>query len=386
MKYKHFKKLKLSTLGMGNMRLPVTGDKNIDEARAQEMIDFAMESGVNYYDTAYRYHGGQSELFIGKALAKYPRDSWYLASKMPGHMMEYVDGKLAFKGYLSGSTIENISEIFEDQLKRCQVDYFDFYLLHNVCETSFDFYTNEEVGVVKYLMEQKAAGRIRHLGFSSHGSAATIEKFLDKYDCFEFCQIQLNYMDWTLQDACAKYELLTERGIPVVVMEPVRGGKLTNLPAKARAIMENAAPGMTEAAWALKYLQRLPNVQVVLSGMSSMEQLTENIALFSDPKPLDDAQLKALDDVLETLLDSVPCTACRYCCDVCPAGLDIPNLIGMYNQAKIDGMGTLKFNMGKMKPEELPSACLECGACASVCPQNIEIPKVLKDFDELMKK
>ncbi len=196
MLYKPFKDLKLSTLGMGNMRLPVGEDGKIDREKAQAIIDRAYENGVNYFDTAYRYHGGESEDFIGKVLKKYPRDTWYLASKMPGHMMNYKDGKLGFQGYLAGEEVKSIASIFEEQLEKCGVDYFDFCLLHNVCESSFDFYTNEELGVVRYLLEQKKAGNIRHLGFSTHGRAEAIREFLDHYpDTFEFVQIQLHYLD-----------------------------------------------------------------------------------------------------------------------------------------------------------------------------------------------
>jgi len=298
--------------------------------------------------------------------------------------MDYIDGKLAFKGYLTGEKIQHVSEIFEDQLKRCQVDYFDFYLLHNVNETSFDLYTNEELGVVSYLLEQKKAGRIRHLGFSSHGSVECIRNFLDKYDCFEFCQIQLNYLDWTLQDAKAKYELLEERGVALIVMEPVRGGKLVNIPDEAKAILTKADPEITPARWALRFLQTLPHVQVVLSGMSNMEQLEDNIALFNDPMPLTEDRLAALQEAVNVMLDAVPCTACRYCTELCPQGLDIPKLISMYNGAKHDGLGGIQFALGALKPEELPSACLGCGACSSVCPQNIDIPDVLKKLNEIL--
>jgi len=384
MNYKDFKGLNISTLGMGNMRLPVGEGGIIDEDRAQAMIDRAIEAGINYFDTGYRYHGGQSELFVGRALNKHPREKWYLASKMPGHMMDYIDGKLSFKGYLSGSTVKHVSEIFEDQLKRCQVDYFDFYLLHNVSETSIGFYTNEEVGVVEYLLEQKKAGRIRHLGFSAHGGVECIRNFLDKYDCFEFCQIQLNYLDWTLQDAKAKYELLAERGVALIVMEPVRGGKLVNLPDEAKAILEKADPSITPARWALRFLQTLPHVQVVLSGMSSMEQLDDNIELFNDPMPLDEPRMEALQQAVRVMLDAVPCTACRYCTEVCPQGLDIPGLISMYNGAKHDGLGGIQFALGALKQDKLPTACIGCGACSGVCPQNIDVPDVLKKFSAML--
>ncbi|MBN1933732.1 MAG: aldo/keto reductase, partial [Anaerolineae bacterium] len=207
--YKPFHDLNLSRLGMGNMRLPTVGERGpIDEAKARAMIEYAYAHGVNYFDTAYMYHGGESERFVGQVLHQYPRASWHLASKMPGHMMRYSNGKLELVGYLSGLKLASPADIFEAQLEKCGVDYFDLYLLHNLCETAYDFYTDEDLGVVEYLLAQKKAGRIRHLGFSAHARAETIDKFLNWKDCFEFVQIQLNYLDWTLQDAKRKYEVI----------------------------------------------------------------------------------------------------------------------------------------------------------------------------------
>ncbi|MGI6664916.1 MAG: aldo/keto reductase [Christensenellaceae bacterium] len=287
MTYQTFQDLKISSLGMGNMRLPVDENGIIQKQKAEEMLVYAYENGINYFDTAYRYHDGQSEPFVGEVLAQFPRETWYLASKMPGHMMHYKNGKLGFQGYLAGHTMDSIAELFEDQLARCGVDYFDFYLLHNVAESSYDFYTNEELGVVRYLQEQKKQGKIRHLGFSSHGRVEIIERFLDHYPgIFEFVQIQLNYMDWALQEAGRKYELLTKRNIPVVVMEPVRGGALASLSEAGNALLKEKRPQDSIAAWAFRYLQALPGLLTVLSGMTTMEQLKENMALFANPDPV----------------------------------------------------------------------------------------------------
>ena len=385
--YKDFQDIKLSTLGMGTMRLPVVGERGpIDEEKAMEMIDWAYQNGVNYFDTAYRYHNGDSETFVGKALKRYPRDSWYLASKMPGHMMKYENGKLGFTGYLAGHADVTIADIFEEQLEKCGVDYFDFYLLHNLCETSYDFYTNEELGVVKYLLEQKEKGRIRHLGLSSHGRADIIDRFLAHYDCFEFVQIQLNYMDWTLQDAKSKYQVIYEKhGLPVIVMEPVRGGKLASLNAEADAMLKKARPEASIASWAFRFLQSLPGVLVTLSGMTTMEQLKDNLKTYSSPAPLTEEEQKILEKALSTILTMVPCTGCRYCCDGCPQDLDIPKLISLYNES-VNGSGSIQFNINGMKPEELPSACLSCGACAQLCPQEIDIPDIMKKFAEKLAK
>jgi len=385
--YKQFKDMNLSWLGMGNMRLPTQGQRGpIDEEKARKIIEHAYENGVNYFDTAYRYHDGESESFVGKVLSQYPRESWYLATKMPGHMMNYENGKLGFQGYLQGHTVTSIAQIFEEQLEKCGVDYFDFYLLHNLCETSYDFYTDEDLAVVEYLLEQKKAGHIRHLGFSTHGRAEIIDNFLNWKDCFEFVQIQLNYMDWTLQEAGKKYEVITKHGIPVVVMEPCRGGRLASLNEKADAMLKEARPDDSIASWAFRYLQSLPNVSVVLSGMTTMEQLQENIQIFSIDDPVTENEKKVLDKAMETMVDMVPCTACRYCCEGCPQGLDIPKLISMYNETRFEFPFTLSFTLGAMKEEELPGACLACGACNQLCPQGIDIPNAMKNFADALKE
>jgi predicted aldo/keto reductase-like oxidoreductase len=385
MLYKPFHDLQLSQLGLGNMRLPTIGERGpIDEKKAREIIEYAYEGGVNYFDTAYRYHNGESELVSGKVLNQFPRDTWYLATKMPGHMMDYRGGQLKLLGYLAGHNINSPADIFEDQLKKCGVDYFDFYLLHNLCETAYNFYTDEDLGVVEYLLEQKKKGRIRHLGFSAHGRADTIEKFLNWKDCFEFVQIQLNYMDWTLQEAGRKYEVITRHGIPVIVMEPVRGGRLASPGGKANAILKKARPRASLVSWAFRFLQSLPNVQVVLSGMSTMEQLKENIGIFSEFDPVSDEEKELLWQAVADMVNMVPCTGCRYCCEDCPQGLDIPKLISMYNEISFDNPSIIKFTLDAMTQKELPSACLGCGACTKLCPQGIEIPGVMKKFAQVL--
>jgi predicted aldo/keto reductase-like oxidoreductase len=344
--YKAFQDMIISMLGMGNMRLPTVTERGpIDESKARAIIDRAMEGGVNYYDTAYRYHNGESETFVGRALAGYPRDRWYLASKMPGHMMNYANGKLGFQGYLAGHKAASAADIFEEQLEKCHVDYFDFYLLHNVCETSYDLYTNEELGMVDYLLSQKKAGRIRHLGFSAHGRAETIERFLDRFDCFEFVQIQLNYLDWTLQEAGKKYEIITRHGLPVFAMAPVRGGRLAELPAAAQARLAKAAPGRSAASWAFRYLQALDNLTVALSGMTTLAQLEDNLATYAALDPLSASEREVLGDIIGAMTDRVPCTGCRYCVEECPQKLDIPKLISMYNENKYEKSFTLRFTL-----------------------------------------
>jgi len=235
---------------------------------------------------------------------------------------------------------------------------------------------------VEYLLAQKKAGRIHHLGLSSHGRAETIDKFLNWKDCFEFVQIQLNYVDWTLQDAKGKYEVITKHGIPVIVMEPVRGGRLASLSEQADTMLKKARPNDSIASWAFRFLQSLPNVQVVLSGMTTMEQIVENVQTFSESKPTTEEEKALLQQAVATMASLVPCTACRYCCDACPQSLDIPRLISMYNEASFENPSRLGFALSGMAEEELPSACQACGTCAELCPQNIDIPEVMKKFAE----
>jgi len=342
---------------------------------------------VNYFDTAYRYHGGESETFVGEVLEQFPRDTFYLATKMPGHMMEYKDGVYKFTGLLANREPRSPQEVFEEQLERCRVNYFDFYLLHNLCETAWDFYTNEEIGVVDYLLKQKQVGRIRHLGLSSHGRADTIDKFLSKYDCFEFVQIQLNYLDWTLQNAGKKYEVITKHGLPVITMESCRGGRLVSLNPEADAMLKAARPNDSIVSWAFRFLQSLPNVPVVLSGMTTLDQLKENIELFSREDPTTDKEKELLQQAVKTIVDMVPCTACFYCTEACPQKLDIPRLFSTYNEMRFNAASSAakSFTLKGMTEKELPSACIACGACAKLCPQGIDIPSVLKQFSERLE-
>jgi predicted aldo/keto reductase-like oxidoreductase len=342
---------------------------------------------VNYFDTAYRYHGGESETFVGEVLEQFPRDTFYLATKMPGHMMEYKDGVYKFTGLLANREPRSPQEVFEEQLERCRVDYFDFYLLHNVSEASWDFYTNEEIGVVEYLLKQKQAGRIRHLGFSSHGRADTIEKFLSKYDCFEFVQIQLNYLDWTLQNAGKKYEVITKHGLSVISMESCRGGRLVSLSPEANVMLKSTRPNDSIVSWAFRFLQSLPNISVILSGMTTLEQLKENIGLFSKEDPTTNQEKELLQKAVKTMADMVPCTACFYCIEACPQELDIPKLISASNEMRFAAASSTKgFNFKAKTKNEMPSACIACGACSKLCPQGIDIPSVLKQFSDALEK
>ena len=367
--YSDFQNEKLSLLGFGTMRLPCLADGSIDENQVAEMTRLAMEAGVNYFDTAYPYHGGQSERVMGRVLSKYPRDSYNLATKYPGH-------QILSDGY-------NPAAIFEEQLEKCGVDYFDFYLLHNVNEKSMEVYMDPQWGIVDYFKEQKRLGRIRHLGFSSHAQVEGLEKFLDYCgQDMEFCQIQLNYMDWMLQKAKEKYELLTARGIPVWVMEPVRGGMLASLREENSARLKAIRPEATDASWGFRFLQGLPNVKMVLSGMSNLAQMQDNLATFARRDTLNPEETELLLSIARGMMDSIPCTACRYCCEGCPKGLDIPALLAVYNELRVTPTVNAAMRVEFLPEEKKPTACIGCGKCARSCPQNIDIPRALKELAE----
>lgn len=377
MVYRKFQDLELSALGLGAMRLPVIGgdDASIDEAAAEEMVAYAMEHGIDYYDTAWGYHSGNSEIVMGRILKHYPRDSFYLATKFPGYDL---------------SNMPKVREIFEEQLKKCQVDHFDFYLFHNVCEMNIDAYLDDErYGIYSYLMEQKRNGRIRHLGFSAHGNCGTIRRFLEAYGAdMEFCQLQINYVDWIFQSAKEKVELLKSYGIPVWVMEPLRGGKLASIDAVHAQQLKALRPDETIPAWAFRFLQTIPEVTVTLSGMSDLEQLKANIATYETQQPLDDDEYAALLKIADAMVGRtvLPCTACRYCTPHCPQKLDIPELIALYNEHSVTEGGFIApMALMAMPPEKQPSACIGCKSCEKVCPQQIRISDAMADFAEKMK-
>ena len=367
-----FHGMKLSALGFGAMRLPVIDgdDGRIDEAVALRMVDTAMQNGINYYDTAWGYHGENSELVMGKALSRYPRDSFYVATKFPGY---------------DASNWGKVEEIFERQLKKLGVEYFDFYLFHNVCEMNIDAYLDDEkYGIYSYLMKQKQNGRIRHLGFSCHGNMPVLRRFLDAYGRdMEFCQLQLNYLDWTFQNGRDKVALLDQQNIPVWVMEPLRGGRLAKLDSGYEAQLKEFRPDEEIPAWAFRFLQSIPSVTVILSGMSNEEQLEKNLVTFAEDKKLNEAEMKALLGIAEKMLSkgTVPCTACHYCVSHCPQELDIPALLALYNEHAYTGGGFIApMALSALPEEKRPQACLQCRSCEQVCPQQIKISEVLADF------
>ncbi len=369
--YKDFQGIKLSALGLGAMRLPVIDGRadQIDEAAVEEMVAYAMEQGINYYDTAWGYHDEQSELVMGRVLKKYPRESFYLATKFPGY---------------DPTNIPKGKEIFERQLEKCRVDYFDFYLFHNVNPVNIDPYLNDaENGLYSYLMEQKKNGRIRHLGFSVHGDYDCTKRFLEAYGKdLEFCQIQLNWIDYDYQEAKRKVELLNQYHIPIWVMEPLRGGRLAVLPEKYVEALKVMRPDETVPGWGFRFIQTIPNVGVTLSGMSNMEQLKANVEIFKKESPLTEAEWAALMDIAEDMKfdRTVPCTACRYCTSGCPQGLDIPAMISVYNDNALTGreIQIPEWLFGENVGDKGAGACIGCRSCEQVCPQEIKISELMK--------
>ena len=346
--YRDFQDLHLSLLGFGTMRLPTTADGAIDEDTTQAMVDYALAHGVNYFDTAWAYMQNLSETVVGRCLKKHPRDSFYLATKYPGHTL---------------TCDPDPADTFAQQLEKCQVDYFDFYLLHNVYENSIAVYEDERWNILQYLLEQKKNGRIRHLGFSTHAGVPALEAFLEKHaNEMEFCQIELNYLDWTLQQAKEKCELLNRYNIPIWVMEPIRGGKLANLPESMTAELRAMRPEASAASWALRWVQQIPGVTMILSGMSNMAQMQDNHATFDHPQPLSEGETACLLRFAEQMKNAVPCTACRYCCDGCPQRINIPQMLRVLNEIRIAPSTNAIMAVEALPKSRKPQSCLGCGA------------------------
>lgn len=371
--YRDFKGMKLSGLGLGCMRLPVIDgdDTKVNEDEAFDMIEYAYNHGINYFDTAWGYHGGNSELVVGKGLSKFPRESFYLADKFPGYDL---------------SNMPKVKEIFEQQLVKCRVDYFDFYLIHNVCEMNIEQYLDPQYGILEYFRKQVENGRIKHLGFSIHANFTTYERFMEVYGPYmEFCQLQLNWFDWTFQDAKRKVEDLSRRSIPVWVMEPLRGGKLIDFSEDEKARLDALEPDFAPAEWGFRFLQTIPGVTMVLSGMTHKDQLVQNISIWNTDKALSEADWDALQSIAADRIrkGSVPCTACHYCTTHCPQGLDIPWIIELYNQNKtVENDFISIMAVAALDKDKKPGACVHCHSCEKVCPQQIRISDIMADFDE----
>ena len=374
--YRDYKGDRLSMMGFGAMRLPVIdgNDGKVDVPKAEALVDEAYRSGINYFDTAWGYHMGTSETVMGEALSRYPRDSYRLSTKFPGYDL---------------SNFGKHEEIFAKQLEKCKVDYFDFYFLHNVCELNIDRYMDEEkYHTVSFFRRMKAEGKIKHLGFSCHGSLEVMKRFLEKYGEFmEFGMIQMNYLDYNFQGAKGKLDLLNSYRIPVWVMEPLRGGRLAKMAPADLERMRKTRPGIEPVELAFRFLQSLPGVTVILSGMTEMEQMREKLRIFEKDEPLSKEETDALLDIAKGLINGkiAPCTACKYCLSHCPKELNIPVLLEKYNEDALTGGGFIApFAIKALPPEKRPSACIGCKSCEKVCPQQIRISEILKAFGSKM--
>jgi predicted aldo/keto reductase-like oxidoreductase len=357
--------IETSRLGFGCMRYPTLPNGEIDAVLAEALMDKAYSAGITYFDTAWFYHDGKSEPFMGRCLAKYPRESYTIATKLPVAMLKSLD---------------DAKRIFNEQLSRLQKDYVDFYLLHGLDAESFRHAV--DLGLDKYCDELKKEGKIRYFGFSFHDDYAAFEEII-KARPWDFCQIQLNYMDTEEQAGLKGYRLAEELGIPVVIMEPVKGGSLSILPDYVTEEFTRLLPDATQASWALRWIGGLPGVKVVLSGMTSIAQLDDNIRTFTGLAPLTDGELQAIDKVAGKIRQRVKngCTGCRYCMP-CPAGVDIPenfalwNKYGMYNNKPDIAFW---WSVSGMMPEaDKAKNCVDCGQCEEKCPQKLCIRADLK--------
>ncbi len=368
MEYRVFKKddRKVSLLGFGAMRLPVADEKTqeVDYAVAKQMIDAAYNAGVNYFDTAYCYHEGYSETFLGEALSEYPRESYFLTNKMPVWMLKSAD---------------DIPRIFDEQLQRCKTDYFDFYLMHSLGEKSFN--TAEEYGLWEFLQKKKAEGKIRHIGFSFHDLPEVLEKICAKYP-WEVGQIQMNYMDWEHQRANEQYEILEKYGIPCIVMEPMRGGTLTSLGDVANGILRSVNKEASIPSWAMRWVGAFPNVLCVLSGMHTPLAVEDNLKTYASLQPLSTEEQETLQEAIDEFRSHtlIGCTACRYCMP-CPAGVDIPGLLAMRNVYAFsnDLVWFAKEYFG-FPQEKNAAQCVSCGQCEHACPQSLPIINLLSQI------
>ena len=365
---------KMPKLGFGMMRLPEV-DGVIDHEHVCRMGDKYMKSGMNYFDTAYVYHGGKSEVAAREALVKrYPRDSFMIATKLPAWEIKKED---------------DIERIFNEQLERCGVEYFDLYLLHSI-EDGNNYETYEKYDCFSWGLRKKEAGQIRHLGFSYHGSPELLVEVLDKHPEVEFVQIQLNYLDRSNPVVRSQelYDILAERNIPIIVMEPIRGGMLANMPPEIETKFKERRPDKSVASWALRFVGSLPGVMTILSGMSTEEQMDDNIGTFTDFEPLAEDEMKLVDEATSELLSmpQIGCTACKYCCDGCPMGISIPDVFRTINTLRRypDDWRSKNFYSGLITRSGKASDCIGCGQCESVCPQHLPIIELLKEAAEIL--
>ena len=362
MKKRYIEKLgaKLSPLGFGVMRLPMKGGEFPEEV--YRLLDRAVEKGINYFDTAYPYLGGKSEVLVREALVRrYPRDSFYIADKLPVWLCRNRD---------------DMERIFQVQLERLGTEYIDFYLLHGLHKNRWEDIRSK--GVLDFLEEKKKEGRIRRIGFSFHDTPEVLGQIVEAYP-WEFAQLQINYYDWTVINTKACYEILEERGIPCMIMEPVGGGRLSRLPDEAERILKKVHPERSAASWAIRFAASLPNAAVTLSGMSDTIQLDDNVNQFQEMEPWSKEEGAAVEKVVRLLesFNPVPCSGCRYCVEECPRGVDIPQIFKRYNDYRMfEGMARFDIDYFAFVPEgKRGDSCIRCGKCSARCPQKISVPE-----------
>ncbi|MCM1115876.1 MAG: aldo/keto reductase [Clostridium sp.] len=363
-----FKNTEVSLLGLGTMRLPCKtplkreANPMINYEKGQELVDLAYSKGVNYYDTAYMYHVGKSEKFIGTALKKYPRESYFLADKLPIWMCPKKS---------------DMEKVFQKQLTRTGMDYFDFYLLHSLNKENFE--KCEAFGAYEFLEKKREEGKIKNIGFSFHGTIEDLKRIVSAHT-WDFAQIQMNYLDWKNQNAEEQYQILTDAGIPVIVMEPVRGGKLADVSPEIETMFKNAKPDHSVASWAISFVASHPNVITILSGMNSNEQMLDNLNTLTDFKPFDETEMNICRNAAAIMNESniIPCTGCDYCAD-CPKSVKISSIFSVYNKVMTEELSNDQGKEAYSKIDVKADACVNCGKCASHCPQSIKIPSLLSN-------
>lgn len=367
---------KMPKLGFGLMRLPEK-DGSIDLETVCGMVDKYLAAGLTYFDTAYVYHGGKSEVAARECIVKrYPRDSFTLATKLPGWSLK---------------TEADRDRIFNEQCERAGVDFFDFYLLHSI-ENGHNHEVYERLNCFEWGLQKKKEGKIKHFGFSFHGTPALLEKVLDDHPEVEFVQIQLNYNDWDNPVIASGklYEILHSRNIPIVVMEPVKGGTLANPVPEVKELFEAARPGASAASWALRFVASLPGVMTILSGMSTPEQMADNVATFTNFEPLSDSEQEVIKKAHEIMLGTptIGCTACRYCTDGCPMNIKIPDIFRIVNAMRMYKETWRANNLynSSIAPTSRASDCIACGQCEGVCPQHLPIIELIKEASEIFDK